>query len=157
MPFIKRLSDKFNRAEKPASVIGASSDALLSTEARRQDIFDCIIRDDIEGVLALVEADPHELERRDDVGAAPIHLAFLQSKDDIGKELVTRYPSCAMLTYVPPENTPVGPYDGENILHISIIRQVLFDGMPFCLVLPRTCNAQWHPLVKRGPSSLQGG
>ena len=78
---------------------------------------DAILTNNVAEVRRMVDNDPSILEERDAVGAAPVHLAFLLQQDDIGKDLVSRYPHCTTLVYGP------GVYFGENILHIAIIRQ----------------------------------
>ena len=69
--------------------------------------------------LPPLATDPTTLDLVDSVGAHPVHLAFLHGHTPMGKELVTRYPHCTTYEY------KAGPYAGENVLHIAIIRRDL--------------------------------
>ena len=80
----------------------------------------------VDEVLRLCDEDIGVLNKRDPEGAAPIHIAFLYQKNEVGKALVTRYPECALHQYdrrlCNPPAAP-GPYAGENILHIAIVHR----------------------------------
>lgn len=70
------------------------------------------------------------LKIRDTVGGAIIHIAYLYGKYDIGRYLVQLDPQSATIVYEKPEifenftlfgsDKLVGPYNGENILHMVI-------------------------------------
>jgi ankyrin repeat protein len=70
------------------------------------------------------------LNIRDTVGGAIIHIAYLYGKYEIGRYLVNLHPESATIVYETPEilqrisflipAKQIGPYIGENILHMVI-------------------------------------
>ncbi|POM70844.1 Hypothetical protein PHPALM_12662 [Phytophthora palmivora] len=86
-------------------------------------IFLAVRANDVDTALRLIDADENCLTLRDSVGAAPIHIAFLFGHYDLGKCLVLRCRALATLTYTSGDAHEPSPYEGENILHIAIIRR----------------------------------
>ncbi|POM80043.1 Hypothetical protein PHPALM_2168, partial [Phytophthora palmivora] len=86
-------------------------------------IFLAVRANDVDTALRLIDADENCLTMRDSVGAAPIHIAFLFGHYDLGKCLVLRCRALATLTYTSGDAHEPSPYEGENILHIAIIRR----------------------------------
>eukprot|EP00668_Euglena_longa_P004945 GGOE01005809.1.p1 GENE.GGOE01005809.1~~GGOE01005809.1.p1 ORF type:complete len:749 (+),score=290.08 GGOE01005809.1:42-2288(+) len=105
---------KKRRKQKGARIV---DDDALQQKEHEEGIFGAIQRGDLNTVLAILAADRSQLDKRDSVGAAPIHAAFLYERYEIGKALVTQYVECALQEYT------LDQYEGENILHIVIVNQ----------------------------------
>ena len=104
------------KAASSQRVPGRSSLSGL-LEERVRNIRSAITDGCLSEVLRITAEDPDCMSLRDPAGAAPVHFAFLLGRDEIGKELVQRYPQCTTWVY------SHGPYEGENLLHIAIVRQ----------------------------------
>ncbi|KAJ0394749.1 hypothetical protein P43SY_004051 [Pythium insidiosum] len=90
------------------------------------DIFRAVRSNNLLAAIALIDADPDCLLHRDSVGVGPVHAAFLFGHQKLGKEIVRRRPDLAALqcgTLDDTDGRVLSPYEGENILHIAIVRR----------------------------------
>ncbi|OWY94622.1 hypothetical protein PHMEG_00035595, partial [Phytophthora megakarya] len=121
---------KQRRLSSPLNWLWSSGHARVDVVAQQvldhdDGIFRAVRANDVDAALRLVDADDNCLMLRDSVGAAPIHIAFLFGHYDLGKRLVLRCRPLATLTYSSEDQHAPCPYEGENILHIAIIRREL--------------------------------
>eukprot|EP00667_Euglena_gracilis_P025093 EG_transcript_29265 len=80
-------------------------------------IFAAIADGNYVDALKYVAQDPTVLEERNNDGATPLHYTILMGRDQMGKDFITRVPSCALQTYSSP------PFLGENVLHLAIMKR----------------------------------
>ncbi|GLD98998.1 hypothetical protein PINS_up007716 [Pythium insidiosum] len=120
----RRVLARVLRAVGLLSRVDVVAQQVLDHE--NDDIFRAVRANNLRAVLALIDADPDCLLHRDSVGVGPIHAAFLFGHRALGKEIVRRRPELAALqcgTLDATDGRVLSPYEGENILHIAIVRR----------------------------------
>ena len=95
-------------------------DQELGTVARmeRGTLPSLVYHADVEGFRSLIQRDPSALQKRDPVGATPLHMMLLfntEAHRRMACEVIAAYPERCADQYGP------GDYEGENGLHIAVI------------------------------------
>ena len=95
-------------------------------------VFSAAVRDDRAEIARICGADEAAWLQRDPAGATLFHLAYLLGNEPLARWLAGRCPALVAAAY------SAGPYEGENALHIAIVKQCRPEAVRW---LVRACPA----------------
>ncbi|ETW10062.1 hypothetical protein, variant [Aphanomyces invadans] len=104
--------------------------ALQQRDLADTPVFQYVMTNNAVELMKYLVHNDSQLNSRDSVGATPLLIAFLYMNFDLGKQVIQAYPVSkgfpyALASYDAHDASHPSPYQGENILHISIVHRKL--------------------------------